>query len=69
MGTFGPKRVVYADDEDRAAAPPYRLQDNEYSVLGVTDRLADGTPASRSAYAVICIWGMTGGPATGSNQS
>ena len=37
MGAFGPKRVVYADDEGRAAAPPYRLQDNEYSVLDVTD--------------------------------
>ena len=37
MGAFGPKRVVYADDEGHAAAPPYRIQDNENSLLDVTD--------------------------------
>jgi carboxypeptidase C (cathepsin A) len=37
MGAFGPRRVVYRDDEGHAAVPPYRLTDNEYSVLDVTD--------------------------------
>ncbi|HEX7422238.1 MAG TPA: peptidase S10, partial [Thermoanaerobaculia bacterium] len=37
MGAFGPKRVNYRDDEGHAAAPPYRLVDNEYSLLDVTD--------------------------------
>jgi len=37
MGAFGPKRVVYADDEGHAAAPPYRLVDNEATLLDVTD--------------------------------
>lgn len=37
MGAFGPKRVVYADDEGHAAAPPYRFTDNEASILDVTD--------------------------------
>lgn len=37
MGAFGPRRVVYSDDEGHAAMPPYRLTDNEYSVLDVTD--------------------------------
>jgi carboxypeptidase C (cathepsin A) len=37
MGAFGPKRVNYRDDEGHAAAPPYRLVDNEYSILDVTD--------------------------------
>ncbi len=37
MGAFGPKRVVYADDEGRAAAPPYRTVDNENSILDATD--------------------------------
>jgi len=37
MGAFGPKRVVYADDEGHAAAPPYRTIDNEASILDVTD--------------------------------
>ncbi len=37
MGAFGPKRVNYRDDEGHAAAPPYKLVDNEYSVLDVTD--------------------------------
>jgi len=37
MGAFGPKRVVYADDDGHAAAPPYRLTDNEASILDVSD--------------------------------
>jgi carboxypeptidase C (cathepsin A) len=37
MGAFGPKRVNYRDDEGHAAVPPYRLVDNEYSLLDVTD--------------------------------
>ena len=37
MGAFGPKRVNYLDDEGRAAKPPYRLVDNENSILDVTD--------------------------------
>ena len=37
MGAFGPRRVVYADDEGHAAKPPYRLVDNENTVLDVTD--------------------------------
>jgi carboxypeptidase C (cathepsin A) len=37
MGAFGPKRVVYADDMGNAAKPPYRLADNEASILDVTD--------------------------------
>lgn len=37
MGAFGPRRVVYRDDEGHAAMPPYRLVDNEYSILDVTD--------------------------------
>jgi len=39
MGAFGPKRVVYADDDGHAAAPPYRLTDNDASILDVTDLL------------------------------
>jgi carboxypeptidase C (cathepsin A) len=37
MGAFGPKRVVYADDDGRAAAPPYKSIDNEESILDATD--------------------------------
>ena len=37
MGAFGPKRVVYADDDGHAAAPPYKLTDNEATILDVTD--------------------------------
>ncbi len=37
MGAFGPKRVVYADDDGHAAAPPYRYIDNEASILDATD--------------------------------
>ncbi len=37
MGAFGPKRVVYRDDEGHAAAPPYRLIDNEGTILDASD--------------------------------
>lgn len=37
MGAFGPRRVVYKDDEGHAAIPPYRLTDNENTLLDVTD--------------------------------
>ncbi|PYQ28393.1 MAG: peptidase S10 [Acidobacteria bacterium] len=37
MGAFGPKRVAYADDEGHAAAPPYKLVDNEATLLDVSD--------------------------------
>jgi carboxypeptidase C (cathepsin A) len=37
MGAFGPKRVDYLDTEGHAAKPPYRLVDNEDSILDVTD--------------------------------
>src|SRR5437870_6472495 len=37
MGAFGPRRVVYRDDEGHAAMPPYRLVDNDNSLLDVTD--------------------------------
>jgi carboxypeptidase C (cathepsin A) len=37
MGAFGPKRVVYADDMGNATRPPYRLTDNEATILDVSD--------------------------------
>jgi carboxypeptidase C (cathepsin A) len=37
MGAFGPKRVVYRDDAGHAAAPPYRMTDNEASILDAAD--------------------------------
>ena len=37
MGAVGPKRVAYRDDEGQAAMPPYRLVDNEDSLLDVSD--------------------------------
>jgi len=36
LGALGPRRVLY-DDEGFALQPPYRLVDNEYSVLDMTD--------------------------------
>jgi carboxypeptidase C (cathepsin A) len=37
MGAFGPKRVAYADAEGREGAPPYKVVDNESSLLDLTD--------------------------------
>jgi len=37
MGAVGPKRVVYSDDDGHAAMPPYRVIDNENTLLDVTD--------------------------------
>lgn len=37
MGAVGPKRVVYGDDDGHAAVPPYRVMDNENTLLDVTD--------------------------------
>src|SRR5437899_4150242 len=35
MGAVGPKRVVYRDDEGHAAMPPYRVVENENTLLDV----------------------------------
>lgn len=51
MGAFGPRRVATADDSHTPAAP-YRLVDNAYSLLDVTDLVfidAPGTGFSRVA--------------------
>ncbi|MGB6606175.1 MAG: hypothetical protein WBE65_17975 [Steroidobacteraceae bacterium] len=51
MGAFGPKRVVTADDTHTPAAP-YRMVDNAYSLLDVSDLVfidAPGTGFSRVA--------------------
>jgi carboxypeptidase C (cathepsin A) len=51
MGAFGPRRVVTADDTHTPAAP-YRLVDNAYSLLDVSDLVfidAPGTGFSRIA--------------------
>lgn len=37
LGALGPKRVVLSDDGLTVAAPPYKLTDNEYSLLDVSD--------------------------------
>lgn len=37
IGGLGPKRVVYADDNNPNQTPPFRLQDSEYSLLNVSD--------------------------------
>jgi len=45
MGAFGPKRVVTADDSHSAAAP-YRVIDNEYSLLDVSDLVFVDAPGT-----------------------
>ncbi|MGC2032484.1 MAG: hypothetical protein WA642_20880 [Steroidobacteraceae bacterium] len=45
MGAFGPKRVVTADDTHSPAAP-YRLIDNEYSLLDVSDLVFIDAPGT-----------------------
>ena len=45
MGAFGPKRVVTADDTHSPAAP-YRLIDNEYTLLDVSDLVFIDAPGT-----------------------
>ncbi|MGC1520397.1 MAG: hypothetical protein WA803_02555, partial [Steroidobacteraceae bacterium] len=45
MGAFGPKRVVTADDTHSPAAP-YRLVDNEYTLLDVSDLVFIDAPGT-----------------------
>ena len=45
MGAFGPRRVVTADDTHTAAAP-YRLIDNDYSLLDASDLVFIDAPAT-----------------------
>jgi carboxypeptidase C (cathepsin A) len=45
MGAFGPKRVVTANDTHSPAAP-YRLIDNEYSLLDVSDLVFIDAPGT-----------------------
>jgi carboxypeptidase C (cathepsin A) len=45
MGAFGPKRVVTADDSHSPAAP-YRLVDNEYSLLDASDLVFIDAPGT-----------------------
>jgi carboxypeptidase C (cathepsin A) len=45
MGAFGPKRVVTADDTHSPAAP-YRLIDNEYSLLDASDLVFIDAPGT-----------------------
>jgi carboxypeptidase C (cathepsin A) len=45
MGAFGPKRVVTADDTHSSAAP-YRLIDNEYSLIDVSDLVFVDAPGT-----------------------
>jgi len=45
MGAFGPKRVMTADDSHSPAAP-YRLVDNEYSLLDVSDLVFIDAPGT-----------------------
>ncbi len=37
MGALGPRRVVYLDDDGHASPPPYRMADNESTVLDIAD--------------------------------
>jgi carboxypeptidase C (cathepsin A) len=45
MGAFGPKRVVTADDKHVPAAP-YRVVDNEYSLIDVSDLVFIDAPGT-----------------------
>ena len=45
MGAFGPKRVVTADDSHSPAAP-YRIVDNEYSLLDASDLVFIDAPGT-----------------------
>ena len=62
MGAFGPRRVVTSDDSHTPAAP-YRVVDNDYSLLDVSDLVfvdAPGTGFSRIAGKdkEKSFWGM-----------
>ena len=62
MGAFGPKRVRTADDTHSAAAP-YRVVDNEYSLLDVTDLVFIDAPGTgfghlRGADKEKAFWGV-----------
>jgi carboxypeptidase C (cathepsin A) len=37
LGLLGPRRVRVTDDDDQPLSPPYRLSDNAYSLLDITD--------------------------------
>src|SRR5882757_2435131 len=61
MGAFGPKRVVTADDAHSRAAP-YRLVDNEYSLLDASDLVFIDAPGTgfghlRGADKEKAFWG------------
>ncbi len=45
MGAFGPKRVITADDSHSPAAP-YRITDNEYSLLDASDLVFVDAPGT-----------------------
>src|SRR4051812_47725495 len=45
MGAFGPKRVITANDSHSAAAP-YRITDNEYSLLDASDLVFIDAPGT-----------------------
>jgi carboxypeptidase C (cathepsin A) len=45
MGAFGPKRVITADDSHSPAAP-YRITDNEYSLLDASDLVFIDAPGT-----------------------
>ena len=45
MGAFGPRRVVTADDT-HTPAPPYRLVNNDYSLLDASDLVFIDAPAT-----------------------
>jgi carboxypeptidase C (cathepsin A) len=45
MGAFGPKRVITADDSHSAAAP-YRIVDNEYTLLDASDLVFIDAPGT-----------------------
>src|SRR6202050_5537358 len=62
MGAFGPKRVVTADDTHSSAAP-YRVIDNEYSLIDVSDLVFIDAPGTgfghlRGADKEKAFWGV-----------
>ncbi len=62
MGAFGPKRVLTADDTHSPAAP-YRLVDNEYTLLDASDLVFIDAPGTgfghlRGADKEKAFWGV-----------